>query len=38
MFDEAVLQDILNRINIVEVISEYMPLKRAGRLWQRPNV
>jgi len=31
MFDEAVLQDILNRINIVEVISEYMPLKRAGR-------
>jgi DNA primase len=28
---ENILEDILSRINIVEVISEYMPLKRAGR-------
>ncbi len=29
--DENILNDILTRVNIVEVISEYIPLKRAGR-------
>jgi DNA primase len=29
--DENILNDILARINIVEVVSEYLPLKRAGR-------
>ncbi len=29
--DENILNDILSRVNIVEVISEYIPLKRAGR-------
>jgi len=29
--DENILNDILTRVNIVEVISEYFPLKRAGR-------
>lgn len=28
---ENILEDILNRVNIVELISEYLPLKRAGR-------
>lgn len=28
---EQILENILNRINIVEIISEYIPLKRAGR-------
>jgi DNA primase len=28
---DNILEDILNRVNIVEVISGYMPLKRAGR-------
>ncbi|MDD5668857.1 MAG: DNA primase, partial [Candidatus Omnitrophica bacterium] len=28
---ETILEDILSRIDIVEVISEYMPLKHAGR-------
>ena len=28
---ENILEDILNRINIAEVISGYLPLKRAGR-------
>ena len=29
--DENILSDILARVNIVEVVSEYIPLKRAGR-------
>jgi DNA primase len=29
--DENILNDILSRVNIVEVIAEYIPLKRAGR-------
>ncbi|MDI6758812.1 MAG: DNA primase [Candidatus Omnitrophota bacterium] len=28
---ENILEDILNRVNIVEIISEHIPLKRAGR-------
>jgi DNA primase len=31
LIDENILNDILTRVNIVEVISEYIPLKRAGR-------
>jgi len=31
LIDENILNDILARINIVEVISEYIPLKRTGR-------
>jgi DNA primase len=30
-FPENVLEDILNRVDIVELISGYIPLKRAGR-------
>jgi DNA primase len=29
--EDNVINDILSRVNIVEVISEYIPLKRAGR-------
>jgi len=29
--DESILDDILGRTDIVEVISAYIPLKRAGR-------
>ena len=28
---ENILEDILSRVNIVEIISEYIPLKRVGR-------
>jgi len=31
LIPENILEDILNRVNIVEIISSYMPLKRAGR-------
>jgi len=31
LFPENILEDILNRIDIVELISGYIPLKRAGR-------
>ena len=31
LIPENILEDILSRINIVEIISEYLPLKRAGR-------
>jgi len=31
LIDENILNDILSRVNIVEVISQYFPLKRAGR-------
>ena len=31
LIDENILNDILTRVNIVEVISEYIPLKRTGR-------
>jgi len=31
LIPENILEDILSRVDIVEVISEYMPLKRAGR-------
>jgi DNA primase len=31
LIDETILNDILARINIVEVIAEYIPLKRTGR-------
>ncbi|MDD5595296.1 MAG: CHC2 zinc finger domain-containing protein, partial [Candidatus Omnitrophica bacterium] len=31
LIPENILEDILSRINIVELIAEYMPLKRAGR-------
>ncbi len=30
-FDDSILEDILTRIDIVELISGYFPLKRAGR-------
>jgi DNA primase len=31
LIPENILEDILSRINIVEVISGFIPLKRAGR-------
>ena len=33
---ETILEDILSRIDIVEVISSYLPLKRAGRNFKAP--
>jgi DNA primase len=31
MYQDKILEDILNRIDIVELISSYIPLKRAGK-------
>ncbi len=31
LYDQTILDDILNRCDIVEIISSYIPLKRAGR-------
>ncbi|MBU3958367.1 MAG: hypothetical protein KKE91_00735, partial [Candidatus Omnitrophica bacterium] len=31
LIPDNILEDILSRVDIVEVISSYIPLKRAGR-------
>jgi len=31
LIDESILEQILSRVDIVEIISEYLPLKRSGR-------
>src|SRR5512135_1766764 len=31
LYPDAVINDVLDRTNIVEVISSYIPLKKAGR-------
>ena len=36
LFSDTLINDVLDRCNIVELIQSYLPLKRAGRNYKAP--